>query len=126
MQNMGNVLSTLSNLLWFGTESLDEDECTVFLNLNFKSPEKKEAFCEMLKAQNCFAVTRSFPGCIDIKYYNCICDESSAFLVQQWESRTHHEKYVEMRKETGFYDMLMKDFLIDDIKHVYLKYEAEF
>ena len=45
--------------------------------------------------------TRSYDGCQGIDVHFNMDDPGNMVLVEQWESRGHHEKYAQWRKETG-------------------------
>jgi quinol monooxygenase YgiN len=50
--------------------------------------------------------TRSYDGCRKIDVYFNTEDTSNMVVVEHWDSRAHHEKYVAWRTETGFMDRI--------------------
>jgi quinol monooxygenase YgiN len=49
---------------------------------------------------------RAYDGCQAIDVYFNTEDEGSMVLVEHWDSRPHHEKYVGWRTETGVMDKI--------------------
>jgi quinol monooxygenase YgiN len=50
--------------------------------------------------------TRVFDGCLSVETF---VDEDNAdfiMLIEEWESRTHYERYMAWRVETGLLEML--------------------
>lgn len=45
--------------------------------------------------------TRKYDGCQGVELYFNMDDQDSMILVEYWDSRAHHEKYVGWRMETG-------------------------
>ncbi len=50
--------------------------------------------------------TRSYDGCQGIDAQFNVDDPGKMVIVEQWESRGHHEKYLQWRTETGVMDKL--------------------
>ena len=50
--------------------------------------------------------TRAYDGCKSIDIYSNTEDTSSWVLVEHWESRAHHGKYIAWRTETGVVDKI--------------------
>ncbi len=50
--------------------------------------------------------TRAYDGCRGIDVYFDTAAEGKMVLVEHWDSRAHHEKYVGWRTETGAMDKL--------------------
>jgi len=50
--------------------------------------------------------TRAYEGCQGIELYFDTEDETKLVLVEHWESRQHHEKYLGWRTETGVMDKI--------------------
>lgn len=50
--------------------------------------------------------TRSYEGCQAMDVYFNSEDENNMVVVERWDSRQHHEKYLGWRKETGVMDKL--------------------
>ncbi len=48
-----------------------------------------------------FPDTRSYDGCQGIDAQFNVDDPGNMVIVEQWESRGHHEKYLKWRTETG-------------------------
>lgn len=51
--------------------------------------------------------TRSYDGCQGIDAQFNMDDPGNMILVEQWESRGHHEKYLQWRTETGAVDKIV-------------------
>jgi len=51
--------------------------------------------------------TRRYDGCQGIDVQFNLDDPGNMVLVEQWESRGHHEKYAQWRTETGVVDKLV-------------------
>ena len=45
--------------------------------------------------------TRGYDGCKGIDAHFNVDEPGSMVLVEQWESRSHHEKYLQWRTESG-------------------------
>lgn len=45
--------------------------------------------------------TRAYDGCQAIDAYFNTEDEGNMVLVERWDSREHHEKYISWRTDTG-------------------------
>jgi quinol monooxygenase YgiN len=58
-------------------------------------PKMKSYMAEILPG------TRKYDGCQGVELYFNMDDQSSMILVEYWNSRAHHEKYVGWRTETG-------------------------
>ncbi len=50
--------------------------------------------------------TRVYDGCQGIDVYFNTEDAGNMVMVEHWDSRTHHEKYLAWRTETGAFDRL--------------------
>ncbi len=50
--------------------------------------------------------TRAYDGCQAIDVYFTTGDEGNMVLVEHWDSRPHHEKYLGWRTETGVMDKI--------------------
>jgi quinol monooxygenase YgiN len=48
--------------------------------------------------------TRAYDGCQGIDVYSNTEDSGNIVLIEYWDSRAHHEKYLAWRTETGFMD----------------------
>ena len=53
-----------------------------------------------------FPETRAYKGCQAIDVYFNTEDGGKMVLVEHWDSRPHHEKYLGWRTETGVMDRL--------------------
>ena len=53
-----------------------------------------------------FPDTRAYEGCQAIDVYFNTENEGNMVLVEHWDSRPHHEKYLGWRTETGVMDKL--------------------
>jgi quinol monooxygenase YgiN len=53
-----------------------------------------------------FPSARSYDGCQGIDGHFNVDDPGDMVMVEQWESRGHHEKYLKWRTETGVMDKL--------------------
>lgn len=51
--------------------------------------------------------TRKFEGCIGVTVLQNQDDPDTLVLVEEWETRQHHEKYMGWRTETGLVDQLV-------------------
>ena len=54
--------------------------------------------------------TRAYDGCQGIDVYFNTEDAGNMVMVEHWESRTHHEKYLAWRTETGVFDKIVAMF----------------
>ena len=50
--------------------------------------------------------TRAYDGCQGIEVYFNMEDAGNMVLVEYWDSRAHHEKYLAWRTETGVMDRI--------------------
>ena len=50
--------------------------------------------------------SRKYDGCRGLNVYFDIEDKNKLVLVEHWESRQHHEKYLGWRTETGVMEKL--------------------
>ena len=53
-----------------------------------------------------FPETREYDGCQGIEAYFNLDDKGKIVLVERWDSRAHHEKYLGWRTETGVMDKI--------------------
>ena len=53
-----------------------------------------------------FPDSRAYDGCEGMDAYFNTEDEGNMVIVEHWESRAHHEKYLAWRTETGVMDKL--------------------
>jgi quinol monooxygenase YgiN len=50
--------------------------------------------------------TRAYGGCQGIDVYFNVDDANKMVMIERWDSRAHHEKYLGWRTETGVMDKL--------------------
>ena len=50
--------------------------------------------------------TRAYDGCQEIELYFNMENRDSMILAEHWDSRAHHEKYLDWRTETGVMDKI--------------------
>jgi quinol monooxygenase YgiN len=50
--------------------------------------------------------SRAYEGCQAMSVYFNMEDASNMVMVERWDSRTHHEKYLGWRTETGVMDKI--------------------
>ncbi len=50
--------------------------------------------------------TRAYDGCQSIDIYDNIDDSGNLVVCGRWESRKHHESYMDWRRETGTLDQI--------------------
>jgi len=50
--------------------------------------------------------TRAYDGCQGIDVYFNVDDADKMVMIERWDSRAHHEKYLGWRTETGVMDKL--------------------
>lgn len=53
-----------------------------------------------------FPDTRAYDGCQGITAYACADDGHTLVFVEDWETKTHYERYLAWRKETGVFARL--------------------
>ena len=78
---------------------------TVILEAPVKSeevPNMKSYLAEILPE------SREYDGCQGLDVYFNTDDEGNMILVEHWDSRPHHEKYLGWRTETGVMDRLAR------------------
>lgn len=66
--------------------------------------EESENFYKTLTAA--LAETRVFDGCVSVTTHRDLDDPAKIFLIEEWESREDHTKYLAWRQETGFIDAI--------------------
>jgi quinol monooxygenase YgiN len=72
-----------------------------------EAPVKSEEISNMKSyLAEIFPDTRVYEGCQAIDVYFNTEDEGSMVLVEHWDSRPHHEKYLGWRTETGVMDKI--------------------
>ena len=76
---------------------------TVILEMQVK-PESAGEIAQAMKGA--FPDTRAYDGCTSIVANANLDDANNIVLVQNWESRPHHERYLKWRTETGFFEAM--------------------
>ncbi len=72
-----------------------------------EAPVKAEEISNMKSyLAELFPESRDYDGCQGMDVYFNTDDEGNMILVEHWESRAHHEKYLGWRTETGVMDKL--------------------
>ena len=89
---------------------------TVILELPVK-PENRDDMVNAMKGA--LPDTRAYDGCIKITGLSDQDDSNTIVLIEDWESRGHHEAYMKFRTETGFIDAMM-GMLTGEPKSMYL------
>ncbi len=79
--------------------------CTVLVELKVKPGAGDEVLATM---KSILPDTRSYDGNIGINVIRNQDDHDVLVLVEEWESKAHHEKYLAWRTETGVMDTLME------------------
>ena len=77
---------------------------TVILELPVK-PEARDGMVYALK--DALPVTRAFDGCIKIIPLTNQDDTNTIVLIEEWDTRAHHEAYMKFRTESGFIEAMM-------------------
>jgi len=78
--------------------------CTVLVELKVKPGTGDEIVAAM---KSILPDTRSYDGNIGISVIRDQDDQDVVVLVEEWESKAHHEKYLAWRTETGVMDTLV-------------------
>lgn len=89
---------------------------TVILELPVK-PENRDDMVNAMKGA--LPDTRAYAGCIKITALANQDDTNTIVLIEEWESRGHHEAYMKFRTETGFIEA-MSAMLTGEPKSMYL------
>jgi len=72
-----------------------------------EAPVKAEEISNMKSyLAEIFPETRDYDGCRGIDAYFNAEDAGNIVLVEHWDSRAHHQKYLGWRTETGVMDRL--------------------
>ena len=50
--------------------------------------------------------TRAYDGCIKVSTHRDLDNSANIFLIEEWESREHQQKYLAWRVETGLMDAI--------------------
>lgn len=77
--------------------------CTVLLELTVK-PECVDDTIAGLGGM--LPETRQYDGCIEVYAHQDQDNPTTIVAVEQWETRSHYEKYLAWRQETGALDAL--------------------
>jgi quinol monooxygenase YgiN len=78
----------------------------VIATFNFKSVETKAKFLEVLHSDNGLVKTRACEGCRSIDCCESNTNELQVVIFQKWDKQENHEAYLQMRKESGLFDVL--------------------
>lgn len=76
---------------------------TVTLAFSVK-PERTDEFKSLLR--NLLPDTRAYEGCIKVDVYQDQGDPGCIYLVEDWQSKMHQQKYQAWRDESGIADTL--------------------
>lgn len=76
---------------------------TVILEAKTKSGTGNDV---LAKLKDILPDTRSYDGCISLDVYQEQDDSDTLVMVEQWESKSHYEKYLNWRIETGVFAKL--------------------
>ena len=85
---------------------MSQDSHTVLAQFTFKDSESKQKFVDFCNGEKGLNVTRSWPGCQSVEFYESEDDSNKIFIWQKWNDRESHESLVKMRREEGSFDML--------------------
>ncbi|MDP7342681.1 MAG: antibiotic biosynthesis monooxygenase [Alphaproteobacteria bacterium] len=77
---------------------------TIFLEIRAKNGTGDELLA-MMKAV--LPDTRNYDGCLGLDVYRNQDDRDVLVLVENFESKSHYEKYVAWRQETGGFQQLV-------------------
>lgn len=98
---------------------------TVALTFTFISTKEKQTFLEILDSPDGLVITRAWPGCVSVKYFTIKNNDCQVFLWEEWKHPSNYESYMNMRKETGLFNllenMLKKPFealVLNEITHL--------
>ncbi len=73
----------------------------------FEAPVKSEEVSNMKSYMaEILPDTRTYEGCQGIELYFDTEDGDKIVLVERWDSRSHHERYLGWRRETGVLDKI--------------------
>lgn len=76
---------------------------TVLLDLKAQ-PDQADALVQLFK--DILGDTRTYEGCLGIEAQRNQEDPANIVLIERWETRGHHEKYLAWRTETGVMETL--------------------
>ena len=79
--------------------------CTVLLELKVKPGTGDEVLATL---KSILPDTRSYDGNIGVHVFRNQDDPDVLVAVEEWESKSHYEKYLAWRTETGVMDTLME------------------
>ena len=75
----------------------------VMLEINVK-PESADDLNTLMK--EILPDTRAYDGCEGITVQSNVDDSNNVVILEQWQSRENHEKYLAWRTETGVMDKI--------------------
>ena len=70
----------------------------VVVELDVKSENRDELVGAMKEV---LSDTRAYDGCNEVRLYEGDDDRNHLVIIEEWESRGHHERYMAWRTETG-------------------------
>ncbi len=79
---------------------------TVIATFNFKEEGGKNTFLDILKGEDGLVKTRKSEGCVSIDLCESLTSSKRLVIFQKWKKQSNHEAYLQMRKETGLFDLL--------------------
>lgn len=72
-----------------------------------EAPVKSEEISNMKSfLAGLFPESLAYDGCQALDLYFNTDDENQMVMIERWESRSHHEKYLAWRTETGVMDKI--------------------
>ncbi len=78
---------------------------TVILEAKTKSGTGNDV---LAKLKELLPDTRSYDGCLSLDVYQQQDDSDTVVMVEQWESKSHYQKYLDWRMETGVFAQLVE------------------
>ncbi len=70
----------------------------IVVELDVKSENRDELVGAMKEG---LSDTRAYDGCNEVRLYEGDDDPNHLVIIEEWESRGHHERYMAWRTETG-------------------------
>lgn len=78
---------------------------SVIVTVHFPTkPEAADDFYASLLAL--LPDTRAYDGCIKVTTHRDLDNSANIFLIEEWETREHQQKYLAWRVETGLMDAI--------------------
>ena len=69
-------------------------------------PNKKSNFINILESDNGLTLIRKWKGNLSVDCYQSEEDNDVILLLYKWCSKENYENYIQMRKDTGFEDII--------------------